>query len=56
MDIKDLSNYELGAIAKAFVECGDCANCPCHDFLCDGRGWNERSAFILEVAERLMNK
>ena len=55
-NIKNMSNHELGIIAKAFAECGDCANCPCQDVLCNGRGWNERKVFILEVARRLMNK
>ena len=54
-DIKDMSNYELGTIAKAFAECEDCVNCPCDGMLCGNNGWDERKTFILEVAKRLMN-
>lgn len=54
-DIKNMSNYELGVIAKAFTECGDCANCPCDGILCGGKNWDDRAVFIREVAIRLMN-
>ena len=53
--IEDMSNHELGVIAKAFAECGDCANCPCDGILCGNKGWEDRKIFILEVAKRLMN-
>ena len=55
-DIKNMSDHELGVIAKAFAECKDCAGCPCDGILCGNNGWNGRQAFILEVAERLMKR
>ena len=53
-DIRTMSNYELGVIAKAFTECEDCANCPCDGILCGGKTWDDRVVFIREVAKRLM--
>lgn len=56
-DIKNMSNHELGVIAKAFTECGKynrCIDCPCSGVLC-GRGdlVGAREFFIKEVARRL---
>ena len=55
-DIKNMSNHELGVIAKAFVACGKCSSCPCDGILCGNKGWEDRKVFILEVAERLMER
>ena len=57
-DIKNMDNHELGVIAKAFAECGNliCSDSPCDGILCSVGGWEYRKAFILEVAERLMER
>lgn len=55
-DIKDMSDYELGVIAKAFVECRGCSTCPCDGILCGNKGWADQKGFVLEVAERWMKE
>ena len=56
--IKNMSNYELGVIAKAFVECGTCErciDCPCENVLCGISNFESaREFFAKEVAKRLM--
>ncbi len=57
-NISTMNNYELGVIAKAFVECGrreKCADCPCEGVLCGIEHIAEaRDSFMREVAKRLM--
>lgn len=58
-DIKNMTNHELGVVAKAFTECGKydkCIDCPCDGVLCSrGDLVDAREFFAKEVARRLMN-
>lgn len=58
-ELKSMSNYELGEVAKAFTECGkckDCLGCPCEGVLCGVYNIvDSRDYFMREVAKRLMN-
>ena len=49
-----MSNYEIGAIAKAFMCCAECKNCPCDFVLCSvGDTKKAREDFINEFAKRV---
>lgn len=49
-----MSDYELGVIAKAFMSCDDCKNCPCDGVLCCvGDMKKAREDFINEFAKRI---
>jgi hypothetical protein len=49
----DMSNHELGKLAKAYAECKDCATCPCDMVVCGFRVEGIK-AFLLEISKRLM--
>jgi hypothetical protein len=55
---EDWGDYEIGKIAKAFMDCGNrssCADCPCSYVLCGVENINEsREAFVREFARRVM--
>ena len=57
--LNNMSDYELGEVAKAFAECSECkdgASCPCYGVLCGVYNIvNFRDYFMSEVAKRLMN-
>ena len=57
--LNNMSDYELGEVAKVFAECSeckDCASCPCCGILCGVYNIvNFRDYFMSEVAKRLMN-
>ena len=49
-----MSNYEIGVIAKAFMCCAECKNCPCDFVLCSvGDTKKAREDFINEFAKRV---
>ena len=49
-----MSNYEIGEIAKAFMRCAECKNCPCDFVLCSvGDTKKVREDFINEFAKRV---
>jgi hypothetical protein len=58
-NIKNMTNHELGVIAKAFMECGTyerCIDCPCDGVLCSRDDFGDaRMAFQQEVFNRLMD-
>ena len=50
-----MSDYELGVIAKAFMDCGDCKSCPCDCVLCSVSDIKKtREDFVNEFARRVM--
>ena len=49
----DMSNHELGKLAKAYIECESCATCPCDMIVC-GFGEIMVNNFLLEISKRLM--
>jgi hypothetical protein len=55
---EDWGDYELGMIAKAFMDCGNCkscAECPCDGVLCCvGDIKKAREDFVSEFARRVM--
>lgn len=57
-EIRNMSNYELGVIAKAFTECEKyerCIDCPCEGVLCGCNNFEaKREFFMKEMAKRLM--
>ena len=49
-----MSYHELGVIAKAFMDCYDCKNCPCNYVLCYVDDLEKaREDFINEFAKRV---
>lgn len=54
--IENMSNHELGEVAKAFANCASynyCNGCPCDGVLCNHKDVAEaRDYFICVVAER----
>ena len=54
---EDWGDYELGMIAKAFLDCANfksCAQCPCDGVLCSvGDIKKAREDFVREFARRV---
>ncbi len=54
----DWGDYELGMLANAFMNCGNCKSCgecPCDGILCNVDNFLEsREAFANEFAKRVM--
>lgn len=56
-NFENWGDYELGVIAKAFMDCGNhsCEECSCNGVLCNVDDVVEsREAFISEFANRIM--
>ena len=57
-NFENWGDYELGMIAYAFMDCGNCKSCgecPCDYVLCGVENISEvREAFIREFAKRVM--
>lgn len=56
-NIKNMSNYELVMIAKAFANCEnqmECITCPCCTVICDITDSTDgKDAFICEIGIRM---
>lgn len=59
-NIYNMTNYELGVIAKAFMECEThkwCNECPCDGIICGiANIVSARNNFNQEIAKRLMEE